>query len=97
MSFDGNKTTHIQRALKLDKVPPERWQKVAQRTFLGTLFVALGIVGAVKWQWSVWVVIGLCVFGAHIMSSQIITQSIKNLIPLLKAVVDIIRGKDAAP
>ena len=92
--FDPNKTaTRIQSAIKLDAVPAERWQKVAQRTLLGTLFVALGVVGAAKWAWSVWVVIGLCVFGAHIMSSQIIASSVKNLIPLIKAVADIVRGK----
>lgn len=88
--------TKVQAALNLEEVPRARWQKVAQRTLLGTLFVVLGVVGAAKWDWSVWVVIGLCVFGAHIMSSQIITASVKNLIPLLKALVDIIRGKDAA-
>jgi fatty acid desaturase len=86
--------TKIQEALKLHAVPKERWQKTAQKTFLGTLFVALGIVGAAKWAWSVWVVVGLCIFGAHIMSSQIITASVKNLIPLLKAIVNIVRGKD---
>lgn len=94
MTFDGNQTTRVQKALKLHAVPPERWQRTAQRTFLGTLFVALGVVGAAKWSWSVWVVVGLCVFGAHIMSSQIITASVKNLIPLLKAIVNIIRGKE---
>lgn len=87
----------IKSAINLEAMPPERWQKVAQRTVLGTLFVVLGVVGAAKFQWSVWIVIGLCVFGAHIMSSQIIAGSIKNLIPLLKALADIIRGKDAAP
>jgi hypothetical protein len=86
--------TKIQEAIKLQNVPQERWQRTAQKTALGTLFVALGIVGAAKWSWSVWVVIGLCVFGAHIMSSQIITQSVKNLIPLIKAVADIVRGKE---
>jgi hypothetical protein len=88
-------TTRIQEAIKLHEVPPERWQKTAQKTLLGTLFVALGIVGAAKWAWSVWVVIGLCVFGAHIMSSQIIAGSVKNLIPLIKALADIIRGKES--
>lgn len=90
------KPTRIQQAIKLHDVPAEKWHVTAKRTFLGTLFVALGIVGAEKWEWSVWVVIGLCVFGAHIMSSQIITASAKNLIPLLKAVVDIVRGKSDA-
>lgn len=88
--------TKIQEAIKLDSVPKERWQRTAQKTFLGTLFVALGVVGAAKWSWSVWVVVGLCVFGAHIMSNQIITASAKNLIPLIKAIVNIIRGKDDA-
>lgn len=86
--------TKVQEALKMNAVPHEKWQRTAQKTFLGTLFVALGIVGAAKWSWPVWVVIGLCVFGAHIMSSQIITQSVKNLIPLIKAVADIVRGKE---
>ena len=86
--------TKIQEALKLHAVPKERWQKTAQKTFLGTLFVVLGVMGAAKWAWSVWVVIGLCVFGAHIMSSQIITSSVKNLIPLIKAIANIVRGKD---
>ena len=89
-----SRPTKIQSAIKLDAVPHERWQKTAQKTFLGTLFVALGILGAAKWAWSVWVVIGLCVFGAHIMSSQIITSSVKNLIPLIKAIANIVRGKD---
>lgn len=84
----------IKTALNLEAMPKERWQKTAQKTLLGTLFVTLGIVGAAKWEWSVWVVIGLCVFGAHIMSSQIIAGSVKNLIPLIKAIVDIVRGKD---
>lgn len=86
--------TKIQEAIKLGAVPKERWQKTAQKTLLGTLFVALGVVGAAKWGWSVWVVVGLCVFGAHIMSSQIITASVKNLIPLIKAIANIVRGKD---
>lgn len=88
--------TQIQSALKLDAVPHERWQRTAQKTLLGTLFVGLGMMGAVKFQWSVWIVIGLCVFGAHIMSSQIITSSLKNLIPLVKAIANIVRGKDDA-
>lgn len=87
-------TTRIQSAIKLDNVPAERWQRVAQRTVLGTLFVVLGVVGAAKFQWSVWIVVGLCVFGAHIMSSQIIAGSVKNLIPLIKAIADIVRGKE---
>lgn len=85
----------IQAALKLHGMPEPKWRATARRTVLGTLFVVLGIVGAAKWQWSVWVVIGLCVFGAHIISSQIITQSVKNLLPLVKAVADVVRGKDA--
>ena len=89
-----SRPTKIQAAIRMDAVPKERWQKTAQRTFLGSLFVILGVMGAAKFQWSVWVVIGLCVFGAHIMSSQIITGSVKNLIPLIKAVADIIRGKE---
>ena len=89
-----SRPTKIQAAIRMDAVPKERWHRTAQKTLLGTLFVALGILGAVKFAWSVWVVIGLCVFGAHIMSSQIITGSIKNLIPLIKAVADIIRGKE---
>ena len=88
------RATRIQEAIKLDAVPHERWQRTAQKTVLGTLFVGLGIVGAVKFQWSVYIVIGLCVFGAHIMSSQIITSSLKNLIPLIKALADIVRGKE---
>lgn len=85
--------TKVQEALKLDAIPPDRWQVTAQKTVLGTGFVALGIIGQVKWAWQMWVVIGLCVFGAHIASSQIIASSIRNLIPLLKAVADIVRGK----
>lgn len=88
--------TKIQEALKLHQVPPERWHKTAQKTFLGTLFVALGVVGAAKWAWSVWVVIGLVGFGANIMSQQIVSGSLKNLIPLIKAVANIVRGKDDA-
>ena len=89
-----SRPTKIQEAIKLHAVPPERWQKTAQKTFLGTLFVALGIVGAAKWAWSVWVVIGLVGFGANIMSQQIVSGSLKNLIPLIKAVANIVRGKD---
>lgn len=89
-----SRPTKIQAALNLEEVPRHRWHKTAQKTLLGTLFVALGVVGAAKWAWSVWVVVGLCVFGAHIMSSQIITASVKNLIPLLKAIANIVRGKE---
>ena len=84
----------IKTALNLEAIPKERWQRTAQKTLLGTLFVALGIVGAAKWEWSVWVVIGLVGFGANIMSQQIVSGSLKNLIPLIKAVANIVRGKD---
>lgn len=90
-----SRPTKIQEAIKLQSVPPERWQRTAKKAVLGTLFIVLGVVGAAKWAWSVWVVIGLVGFGSNIISNQIVSGSLKNLIPLIKALADIVRGKDA--
>ena len=91
-----DRTTPVQRALKMEGVPESKWREMAQRTFLGALFVGLGLASATVLGWGMWPSIGLCVFGSTVWSRQIITGSVTEIIPLLKAVAGIIRGKGDA-
>lgn len=85
--------TKVQEALKLEQVPQEKWPKMVQRTVLGLLFVALGFVGLNK-GWSVYWVAGLCVFGASVWSTQLVTHTLMALIEPFKAILGAWR-KDA--
>lgn len=87
--------TRVQEALKLDAVPTEKWHQMVQRTVLGLGFIALGVLGAIKLGWAVYVSIAVCIFGATLWSTQLVVSTVKQLIPLLKAVLDAVRGKEA--
>ena len=89
-------TTRVQKAFKLEHIPVEKVSTMVQRTTLGALFIALGIFGAMKWAWSVFWVVGLCVFGASFWSTQLVTNTLMALLAPAKAIKALF-GKDDAP
>lgn len=77
--------TKIQKAVKLEAVPPEKWSVMVQRTVLGVAFMALGAVGAWKLQWPWYVVGGFATLGATIYSTQLVVGALKALIEPARA------------
>ena len=85
--------TGIQRAVKLEAVPAERFSVMLQRTMLGLLFVGLGLyltVGAEGMK--LYVGVGLVLVGATTWSGQIVTGALKALVGPFKAFKDVGRG-----
>lgn len=89
-------TTKVQRAVAMEEVPPEKWPAIVQRTILGGLFVALGVIGAIEWGWKWYVVLPAVVFGATLWSRQLITNTLKALLGPLKAYRRAMRDGDSA-
>ena len=91
---DPNQTTRIQRAVKMEAVPSERWPTVVVRTFTGTVIIAVGVAGAAFWSFPWFVTTGMVLIGATTWSTKLVTQSIRHLIPLLREVVSALGGKN---
>ena len=91
-----NKTaTRVQKAFKLEHIPTAKVSVMIQRTTLGGLFIVLGVLGAAKWAWSVYWVVGLCVFGASFWSTQLVTQTVTALLTPAKAIKALLgKGED---
>lgn len=85
-------TTGVQKALRLEEVPPERFGVMLQRTLLGGLFIALGVLGMKLWAFPWYAGVALCVLGATIWSTQVVTGALKALIGPLKAIVGAAKG-----
>lgn len=95
--------TRVQRALKLEDVPPEKWHNMVARTAIGTAFIALGGF-LVFMLWRVFtdtknLSIALLIagpmflaFGAHIFSGQIFARSIVSLAEPLRVIRDFWKG-----
>jgi polyferredoxin len=100
---DGKPATRVQRALKLEEVPPEKWHNMAARTAIGTLFLALGGF-LVFMLWRVFtetktlslalLIAGptFLAIGAHIFSGQILARSIVSLAEPLRVIRDFWKG-----
>lgn len=84
--------TGIQRAVKLDAVPAEKFSVMLQRTVLGLLFIVLGVVGLKLWAFPWYAGVGLSVLGATIWSTQVVTGAVKALVGPLTAVLGAKRG-----
>ncbi len=84
--------TSIQRAVKLEDVPPQRFGMMVQKTILGVLLAGLGVYLIVPHAEGVklYLGVGLVLLGATVWSGQLVTGALKALIGPLKA----IRGGD---
>lgn len=92
MTRDALKTG-IQKAVKLEAVPQERFSQMLQRTVLGLLFVGLGlylVVGAEGMK--LYVGVGLVIVGATTWSGQVVTGALKALADPFKAFREASRG-----
>ena len=78
--------TGLQKAVKLDAVPKERFGVMVQRTILGTLLIAIGVAGLAVWQMNHYLAAGFILVGATTWSSQIVTNSIMALVEPVKAI-----------
>lgn len=72
--------TGIQRAVRLNEVPPEKFSVMLQRTVLGLLFIVLGVLGLKLWAFPWYAGVGLAVLGATIWSTQVVTGALKALV-----------------
>lgn len=77
--------TTIQRAVKLEQVPAERFGVMLQRTILGLLLVGVGVGGLAVWGMNHYLAAGFILLGATTWSTQLVTQSLKALVGPLKA------------
>lgn len=77
--------TTIQRAVKLEAVPQERFSVMLQRTVLGLLLVGVGIAGLAVWGMNHYLAVGLVLLGATTWSTQLVTGALKALVGPLKA------------
>lgn len=95
--------TRVQRALKLEEVPAEKWHNMAARTAIGTLFLALGgFLVFMLWrvftdtkELSISLLIAgpsILAIGAHIFSGQILARSIVSLAEPLRVIRDFWKG-----
>ena len=87
--------TRVQKALNLEEVPSGKWSLMVQRTVLGVLFVGLGLAGAVLWNWGVMYVIGMCLFGASLWSTQIVTHAMMALATPLRELRRAFKGDES--
>lgn len=78
--------TGLQKAVKMEAVPREKFGVIVQRTILGTLLIAFGVAGIAKFQMNHYLAVGLVLLGATIWSTQLVTNSLKALINPLKAI-----------
>jgi len=97
--------TKIQAALKLDEMPVAKWRRVAHRSFIGSIFFALGIfllwlmyrhhVGSGQISLSLLLAgVAFASFGAHIFSGQIFGASVVALAEPLRVLREFWRGRD---
>ena len=78
--------TGIQRAVKLEAVPAERFSVMLQRTVLGVLLVGLGVYLCVDSEgMTLYIGVGLVLLGATVWSTQVVTGALKALVEPLKA------------
>ncbi len=94
--MEDKSATGLQKAVKMEAVPPEKWSTVLGRTIIGTLLVALGIVGLAVLEMNHYLAIGLVLLGATTWSTQLVTNSIKALITPLAAWRRAVDGKEDA-
>jgi hypothetical protein len=79
--------TSIQRAVKLEEVPAERFSVMVQKTILGALLAGLGIYLIVPHSegMKLYIGVGLVILGCTVWSGQLVTGALKALVGPLKA------------
>lgn len=78
--------TGLQKAVKMEAVPREKFSVIVQRTILGTLLIGVGIAGLAKFEMNHYLAVGLVLLGATIWSTQLVTNSLRALINPVKAI-----------
>lgn len=90
-----HETTRLQRAVRMEAAPKEKWTRILVRTLTGTAIVTLGAAGGWKLGWNQWLTVGTVAVGAHMVSGQILTGSIKAVLGTVRDLVGILRKPDA--
>lgn len=89
-------TGPIQNAVKLADVPPSKFRRMLKRTFAGGTMVALAWVSGAFWGAPWYVPTTLAMLGAHIWAGQVVNQSVKRAIPLIRELASAIKGNGKA-
>jgi hypothetical protein len=92
----GQMTTGLQKAVKMDAVPPEKFGAVVKRTILGTLLIAVGVAGMAVWEMNHYLAAGFILLGATTWSTQLVTNSLKALVEPVKAIKRAVSDADAS-
>lgn len=85
IDMNEHRPTRLQRAVKMDTVPAEKWPRVVQRTITGTVLIGFGVAGAALWGFPWYVAAGSVGLGATVWSTQLVTQSLKALLGPFRA------------
>lgn len=88
--------TGLQKAVKMEAVPSQKFGIIVQRTVLGTLLVVVGIVGITHYALNQYLGVGLVLLGATIWSTQLVTQSLKALVQPIAAIKRAASDADAS-
>lgn len=91
------RVTTLQKAVRMEEVPRERWSTILARTIIGTLLVAIGIAGLVALQMNHYLAIGLVLLGATTWSTQLVANSIRALIQPVRAIRRAVAQPDDEP
>ena len=96
MKRDARGVTGLQRAVRMETVPPEKWPRVIQRTVTGTVLIGFGIAGAALWSFPWYVAAASVGFGATVWSTQLVTQSLKALLGPVRAYKRALKDDESA-
>ncbi len=94
---DDMKVTTLQKAVRMEEVPRERWTTILSRTIIGTMLVAIGVTGLAVLEMNHYLAIGLVLLGATTWSTQLVANSIRALIQPVSAIRRAVANPDADP
>lgn len=90
------KLQHTKTAMEAVKViPPERFWSKVRRTGLGAVFIGGAAYMAVGLAVSPWAYVPLGLFGAHIISAELVEKAARFVLAMLKDVLNAMRGARA--
>jgi glutamine synthetase len=90
----GQFRTGVQKAIKIDDVPHEKWTEMLRRTITGAVFVGLGVYLILPHPEGIrlYTGVGCILFGATTWSTQVVTGTLKALLDPLRAYKRAVKG-----
>lgn len=96
--LDGGMMDNLKQTLgELKAIPRERLSDKIKKTILAVLIAGLGVYGAAKWSWPWYVVLPVCMAGAHVASQELTRAAVRFVVSAVKDLVAAVRnGKNGA-